>query len=384
MRNIASVIEPTMRPASSRAISSVDDSLCTMRSSAAASGAGLERDSWGMRWAKASTSWSSTTVATEIVITALLDRSSSTIDRGRVASRVASATVLLVTTPDDPAPFVRRSSSPELRSPVLICAFEGWNDAGDAASTTTHHLIERWHAEKFADIDPEEFFDFTSLRPTVEIVDGFDRELHWPDNSFYAARLPDAPFDAIVLHGMEPQMKWRTFCEQILATARAFGAEMVVTMGALLADVPHTRPVQVLGTAYDEPTANKLGLEPSNYEGPTGILGVLHTAAREAGFTVASLWAAVPAYIPGAPSPKAALALVDRLTLMLDVSVYTTDLEIASVAYERQVSELVSEDEETMEFVAELEERYDSEERFASGESLVDEVEQFLRDQRSD
>jgi len=301
-----------------------------------------------------------------------------------VASAVATGTVSSVTVPDDTAEFVRKTDDPELRSPVMICAFEGWNDAGDAASTTTRHLIERWHAEKFADIDPEEFFDFTSMRPTVEIIDGYDRALHWPDNSFHAAHLADAPFDAIVLHGMEPQMKWRTFCEQILATARFYGAEMVVTMGALLADVPHTRPVQVLGTAYDESTANKLGLEPSNYEGPTGILGVLHAAARDAGFTVASLWAAVPAYITGATSPKAALALVDRLTTMLDVSVYTTDLEIASVAYERQVSELVSEDDETIEFVAELEERYDSEARFTSGDDLMDEVEQFLRDQGGD
>ena len=214
------------------------------------------------------------------------------------------------------------------------------------------------------------------------MVNGFDRSLHWPENSFHAARLVDAPFDAVVLHGMEPQMRWRTFCEQILELARGMGAEMVVTMGALLADVPHTRPVQVLGTAYDESTANKLGLEPSNYEGPTGILGVLHAAARDAGFTVASLWAAVPAYIPGATSPKAALALVERLTNMLDVSVYTTDLEIASVAYERQVTELVSEDDETLEFVAELEERYDAEARLTSGDDLMSEVEQFLRDQR--
>jgi len=185
----------------------------------------------------------------------------------------------------------------------------------------------------------------------------------------------------IVMLGVEPQMKWRTFCDQILTTARSLGAEMIVTLGALLADVPHTRPVQVLGTAYDEATAVKLGLESSNYEGPTGIVGVLHAQARDAGFTVASLWAAVPAYIPGATSPKASLALVERLTQMLDVSVYTTDLEIATVAYERQISELVSEDEETIEFVAELEQRYDEESEFLDSEDLMDEVEQFLRDQ---
>ena len=258
-------------------------------------------------------------------------------------------------------------------------AFEGWNDAGDAASTTAHHLIDRWNAELFATIDPEEFFDFTAMRPTVEIVDGFERELHWPDTSFYAARLADAPFDAVIMLGVEPQMRWRTFCTQILETARALGAEMVVTLGALLADVPHTRPVQVLGTAYDEATAHKLGLQPSNYEGPTGIVGVLHAQARDDGFTAASLWAAVPAYVPGATSPKAALALVERLTNMLDVAVYATDLEIASAAYVRQVSELVSEDEETMEFVAELEKRVDEEAEFLDSEDLLEEVEQFLK-----
>lgn len=278
------------------------------------------------------------------------------------------------------AEFVRCSSLPELRSPVLIVALEGWNDAGDAASTTAHHLIDRWNAELFADIDPEEFFDFTAIRPTVEIVDGFERELHWPDTSFYAARLADAPFDAIVMLGVEPQMRWRTFCQQILATAQALGAEMVVTMGALLADVPHTRPVQVLGTAYDEATAHKLGLKPSNYEGPTGIIGVLHAEARDAGFTAASLWAAVPSYVPGATSPKAALALVERLTNMLDVAVYTTDLEIAAVSYERQVSELVAEDEETAEFVTQLEHQYDEEAELLDSDDLLDELEQFLRE----
>jgi len=297
-----------------------------------------------------------------------------------VASFRQTDTVFAVTNPIGGAPHVRCSQVPQLRSPVLIVAFEGWNDAGDAASTTTHHLIDRWNAERFADIDPEEFFDFTSMRPTVEIVDGFERELHWPDTSFYAATLADAPFDAVIMLGVEPQMRWRTFCDQILQTARSVGAEMIVTLGALLADVPHTRPVQVLGTAYDESTAAKLGLEPSNYEGPTGIVGVLHAQARDAGFTVASLWATVPAYIPGATSPKASLALVERLTQMLDVSVYTTDLEIATVAYERQISELVSEDEETAEFVEELEARYDEESEFLDTEDLMDEVEQFLRD----
>ena len=301
--------------------------------------------------------------------------------RVRVASSAHTDTVLQVVESIHGAEYVRVSSMPELRSPVLIVAFEGWNDAGDASSTTAHHLIDRLNGELFADVDPEEFFDFTALRPTVEIVDGDERELHWPETSFYACRLADAPFDIIIMLGVEPQMKWRTFSEQILLTARALGAEMIVTLGALLADVPHTRPVQVLGTAYDEATALKLGLEPSNYEGPTGIVGVLHAAARDVGFTAASLWAAVPAYVPGATSPKASLALVERLTQMLDISVYTTDLEIATVAYERQITELVSEDSETAEFVVDLEARYDEEAKLRDGgDDLMEEVEQFLRD----
>lgn len=285
-----------------------------------------------------------------------------------------------MTTPANGAEFVRYKQVPTLRSPVLIVAFEGWNDAGDAASTTAHHLIDRWDGELFADIDPEEFFDFTAMRPTVEIIDGFARELHWPDTSFYAARLADAPFDAIVMLGVEPQMRWRTFCTQILDTARTLGAEMVVTLGALLADVPHTRPVKVMGTAYDEATARKLGLTSSNYEGPTGIVGVLQAEARNAGFTVASLWATVPSYVPGATSPKASLALLERLTSMLDVSVYSTDLEVAAVSYERQVTELVSEDQETAEFVAELENEFDQDDDAFDSTDLLDEVEQFLRD----
>ncbi len=301
-----------------------------------------------------------------------------------MSSPPLTGTVFVVTSQIGGAAHVRCSELPELRSPVLICAFEGWNDAGDASSTAVGHVIDRWGGERFASIDPEEFYDFTSLRPTVEIVDGFERALHWPENVFNAVHLDDAPFDAVCMLGVEPQMKWRTFCDQILETATAVGAEMIVTMGALLADVPHTRPVQVLGTAYDESTAQRLGLEPSNYEGPTGILGVLHAQARDAGFTVASLWGAVPAYIPGATSPKAALALVEKLSSLLDVSVYTTDLEIATVAYERQITELVSEDEDTAEFVRELEERHDEEAEFLSSDTLLDEVEQFLRDHRSD
>jgi proteasome assembly chaperone (PAC2) family protein len=278
---------------------------------------------------------------------------------------------------------VRWSSRPELHRPVLVAAFEGWNDAGDAASTAARYLRDRWDAEPLAELDPEEFYDFTSTRPQVRIDDAHQREIVWPANELWHASVPGATLDAIVLVGVEPQLKWRTFCQQIIDVAQAFDTQMVVTLGALLAEVPHSRPVAVHGTSYDDEVTARLDLEPSNYEGPTGIVGVFHDACHRAGLPSASLWAAVPTYVPGAPSPKAALALVARTAELLEVPLVTTDLEIASASYERQISELVEADEETAEYVARLESRYDDEDDdFPTGESLVEEVERFLRDQR--
>ena len=276
---------------------------------------------------------------------------------------------------------VRWSNRPPLRNPVLIAAFEGWNDAGDAASTAARYLAERWNADELAEIDPEEFFDFTSTRPQVRLDDDGQREIVWPTTDVFSATMPGDSGDAVILVGVEPQLRWRTFCAQVTGIATAVGARLVVVLGALLAEVPHSRPVHVVGTTHDPDLTADLGLQPSSYEGPTGIVGVLHAACRDAGLPSASLWASVPSYVPGAPSPKATLALVERTTALLGVWVPTTDLEIASASYERQVSELVDSDEETASYVASLEQRHDDGgDDFPSTESLVEEVERFLRE----
>jgi len=279
-------------------------------------------------------------------------------------------------------PHLRWSAQPDLPDgPILIAAFGGWNDAGDAATTAIDHLVEPWSARPFADIDPEVFFDFTATRPEVRIDIGGVRRIEWPSNVFHAATTANGR-GVVLLSGVEPQLKWRTFCDHVLGVAVAIGARTVVTLGALLAEVPHSRPVSVFGTAYDEADATALDLRPSRYEGPTGITGVLHSSCNEIGIQSAAFWAAVPTYVPSAPSPKAALALVQRTCRMLDTTVDNTELQFATDAYEHQVSQLVLEDEETTDYVAHLEERYDTEpDSFSDGESLVDEVERFLRDQ---
>lgn len=278
---------------------------------------------------------------------------------------------------------LRWSRTPRLHRPIIVAAFEGWNDAGDAASTAVRHIRDRLHARPFAEIDPEEFFDFTSTRPIVELVDGHTRRITWPTTEL-AANDGDGVGSVVTLIGHEPQLKWRTFCETVLTVARAVDARMVVVLGALLAEVAHTRPTEVFGSSYDDQLSADLGLEPSNYEGPTGIVGVLHAACIDAGIPSMSLWASVPSYVPGAPSPKAALALVRRTTQLLDVVVPVTDLEIAAAAYERQVSRLVSEDDDTATYVAQLENEFDEpddDDEELAAEVLVEEVEQFLRNQ---
>lgn len=280
------------------------------------------------------------------------------------------------------ATHVRWQHRPQLDHPVLVAAFEGWNDAGDAASTAAGYLRSEWGAEPFADIDPEEFFDFTSTRPRVHFDDDGERRVAWPDNTFSVASVGGS--DVVILLGTEPQLRWRTFCTQVTEVARALDCRLVVTMGALLAEVPHSRPSPVFGTAYDPVVTEELGLLASRYQGPTGIVGVLHTAFRDAGLRSASLWAAVPTYVPAAPSPKAALALVSRAAQLLEVGIPVTALELASASYERQVSELVADDEETSDYVSTLEQRYDDGDAAADGDdevSLIEEVERFLRDQ---
>jgi proteasome assembly chaperone (PAC2) family protein len=282
-------------------------------------------------------------------------------------------------TPD--APDLRWALQPDLVGSVLIVAFEGWNDAGDAATSAVSMLHDEWDATIVADIDPETYYDFTTTRPRVELDDDGERRIVWPANELSIARGPTGAKPVALFRGVEPQLRWRTFCQHVVRAAQALDVELVVTLGALLAEVPHSRPVSVFGTAYADSVIEDLGMSPSRYEGPTGIVGVLHAACRDAGLESASLWAAVPTYVPGAPSPKAAQALVQRVALLLDTEVDTTALDIASASYERQVSELVAEDEETAEYVTALEQRYDDD-TVGDMDSLVEQVERFLREQR--
>ncbi len=278
----------------------------------------------------------------------------------------------------DPLHWIDR---PTLRRPVLVAAFEGWNDAGDAASSAAHYLAQSWDARPFAEIDPEEFFDFTATRPQVHLEDDLTRRIEWPLNTLASASVPGRGHDAVFFHGSEPQLRWRTFCEKVVGAAKQLDVELVISLGALLAEVAHSKPVRVTGTAVDPELVSRLGLQRSRYEGPTGIVGVLHDAFSRAGIPSASMWANVPHYLAQTPSPKAALALVSRTAELLGTRVQTTDLEIASSSYERQVSELVEADEEAAAYVAHLEEAGpEDDETFPSGESLADEVERFLRD----
>jgi predicted ATP-grasp superfamily ATP-dependent carboligase len=274
---------------------------------------------------------------------------------------------------------------PELRRPVLIAAFGGWNDAGDAATLAVRYLAEVWSARRFATIDSEEFYDFTMTRPEVRLVDGITRQIEWPTNELAAAAIPGSSRDAVLLRGVEPQLKWRTFSSALVSTARALGVQLVVTLGALLADVPHTRPVRVTGTAHEPDLAARLGLQRSNYEGPTGIVGVLHDACTQAGLPSASLWATVPHYVHQVPSPKAALALVERSAALVGGRVNPIELQAAADTYVREVSNRVADDEDASAYVAQLE-RADDDDALqdaaadVSGTDLAAEVERFLKD----
>ena len=283
---------------------------------------------------------------------------------------------------------VVRHAEVSLREPVLVAAFRGWNDAGDAASFAALHLNRIWDGEDIASIDPEEFYDFQAVRPQVELVDGLTRRISWPTNDLSAARLPRAPNDALVLIGTEPSMRWKTFAGLIVGLAREHGVKLVVTLGALLADVPHSRPVQVTGTAVDGDLVARLGLQRSRYEGPTGIVGVLQDACGQAGIQSASLWAAVPHYLAVTPNPKAALALVNKAVDLVGAPAAVDDLERATSVYETRVSEMVAEDDEVQAYVKMLEERSDERadeeqidpSKLPSGDALAAELERFLRE----
>jgi proteasome assembly chaperone (PAC2) family protein len=277
-----------------------------------------------------------------------------------------------------------------LRAPALVCAFKGWNDAGDAASAALTFLGAGLGATRFAQIDPEDFYDFQATRPKIELVDGRTRELQWPSVEVWEARVPRAPRDLVLLSGPEPSMRWRTFCQLIIDLAEALDIQLVVTLGALLADVPHSRPVGITGFATDEGLQARTDLQPSSYEGPTGITGVLHHACAEAGVPSASLWATVPHYVAAAPNPKAALALVRKLEGLVGVTVDGSELEAAAADYERQVSLAVQSDPDVQAFVERLEKAAEEEDepvdpsQLPSGDSIAREFQRFLRQRGPD
>ncbi len=288
----------------------------------------------------------------------------------------------------DPQEMLSQHDHLDLRDPILVAAFRGWNDAGDAATYAASNLARVWSAKKIASIDPEEFYDFQAVRPQVELHDGVTRVITWPENEFSAATLPGAAHDVIVLVGTEPNVRWKTFSRLVVEMARRHNVKLVITLGALLADVPHSRPTPVTGTAGDQDLIERLGLQRSRYEGPTGIVGVLHEAFASSGIASASLWAAVPHYLAVNPNPKAALALVDKAVGLIGAPAEVDDLQRAAVTYEERVSEMVSTDEDVQAYVQLLESRADeragedgmSAEELPSGEALAAELEKFLRE----
>jgi proteasome assembly chaperone (PAC2) family protein len=274
---------------------------------------------------------------------------------------------------------------PELRKPALVCAFKGWNDAGEAASAALGFLADSFDATEVARIDPEEFYDFTAVRPTVRLSEGLTRVIDWPENSLHGARVPGAERDLLLFQGVEPSLRWRAFCQILIDMARELRCEMVITIGALLADVPHTRPVPITGICSDEAMVQRFGFERSSYEGPTGIVGVLHHACAQAGLTSVSLWASVPHYVAAAPNPKAALALIRSFEGVAGVAVDALDLEQSADDYERQVNAAVATDPDVKSFVERLERTLDEvtedapPEQLPSADAIARDFQRFLK-----
>lgn len=277
---------------------------------------------------------------------------------------------------------LRITDRPILERPVLIAGFRGWNDGGQGASLAAGYLARLWDAEQIADVDPEAFFDFQATRPHVKLVEGLTRQIDWPETVFYRARPEGLDRDVVLLLGIEPNLRWRAFTELITGYAEELGIELVVTLGSLLADIPHTRPSPVTGSASDAELVERLGLQASRYEGPTGIVGVLHDACKQHGLPSASLWAAVPHYVSLTPSPRAALALCERLGDILGIEIDVGELREASEGYVEQVSRAVAADADTQAYVEDLERRADEfdEEDIPSGEALAAELTRFLRE----
>ena len=306
---------------------------------------------------------------------------------------------------------VRWIRRPELRRPHVIAAFTGWNDAADAASTALRTLIERLGAAPLAEIDPEEFTDFATIRPHVRLADGSTRSIVWPTVSMWSVTSND--HDLILVLGPEPALRWKLFCQQIIGVALMYKARSVISLGALLADVPHRQPTQVLGTAVDQEMIDAHDLQRSRYEGPTGIVGVLNDAAHRAELSTASLWAAVPAYAAQLPSPKAAAALIERLSEIVGCDAPTTSLDAQLDRYEEAIDQIIESDPSMVSYLERLEnmddDEYEEEDEYSFGddesddeveasdsadgpiteesldsEAFLEEVEQFLRSQHDD
>jgi predicted ATP-grasp superfamily ATP-dependent carboligase len=276
---------------------------------------------------------------------------------------------------------------PELRAPVMVCAFKGWNDAGEAASAALSYIRGSFESREVGGIDPEEFYDFTAVRPTVKLVEGSTRKIEWPENSFSVAPVPGAEGDLVMLQGVEPSLRWRRFTEEVVTAAHDLGVGMVITLGALLADVPHSRPVSITGITSDDALVKRLGFEPPTYEGPTGIVGMLQQACADAGLPAVSLWASVPHYVAAAPNPKVALALVRAFEGTAGLAVDGAELESAAEDYERQVTAAVASDPEVKAFVERLETQLDEataenppdEGELPSADTIASDFQRFLR-----
>lgn len=284
---------------------------------------------------------------------------------------------------------VRWTGRPKLRKPALVCAFKGWNDAGESATAALGFLIDSFDATEVASIDPEDFYDFTAVRPSVRLSEGRTRVIEWPQNKLYAAEVTGADHDLLLFQGVEPSLRWRRFNATLIEMARELGAHVVITLGALLADVPHSRPVPMTGVGSDDELVRRLGFERSSYEGPTGIVGVLQHECSKAGFETVSLWASVPHYVAAAPNPKAALALIRSFEGVAGVAVEARDLEESSEEYERQVSAAVASDPDVRSFVERLEQTVDEvqdtsppPDRIPSADSIARDFQRFLRQRR--
>jgi proteasome assembly chaperone (PAC2) family protein len=280
---------------------------------------------------------------------------------------------------------LRWERRPKLRKPTMVCAFAGWNDAAGSATAALEFVSSHLGAKQFAAIDPEEFYDFQMMRPIVRLTEGSTREIEWPEFVLAEAGAEGAGKDLVLLSGAEPNLRWRSFCTTITDAANDLGVELVITLGALLADVPHTRPVRVTGIAGTPELVERLGFSQTRYEGPTGIVGVLHHACTQAGLPSASLWAPVPHYVSAVPSPKASLALLQTLERLLEIKVDVSELESASEEYEQRLDEAVASEPEVRSLVERLEQQMDeaevSFEDLPSGDSIAQDFERFLRQQ---